>query len=405
MKTLIILGAGDGSVPTYLAARRLGHRIIGVDRHDWEVAVPLADEFLHVSTHDPDRIQALLGDRSDIAGVLAPSSDIALPTLNKLAAAYGTPGLGEAVTRASVDKANFHDLCVELGAVGYRLVEGTSVAELTAAVRGLRFPLFVKPTDGTGSRGIRLCRTPPELEPAIRTALEVSPSHVAVVEECVAGTSHTLEGFVSDGRLAFAAFTDRVVTAPPHAVTRTHHAPSRLPAGVREQVADTVQALCERLGYTAGPLDVDLIVTPDETVHLIEMGARVGGSGVTDLVRHAYGVDVVEASVNAAVGLPADLQPLSGPRFASLTIFGAENPGVLTAVHGEDAVRALPETVELRLVVPIGRRVDSYAYAAAKLGCLVLAADSAERLAEAEREVARTLRFTISPLSEEHLVC
>lgn len=397
MKTLIILGAGDGSVPTYLAARRLGHRIIGVDRHDWEVAVGLADEFLHVSTDDPDRIRALLGDRSDIAGVLAPSSDIALPTLNKLAAVYGTPGLGEAVIRASVDKAYFHELCVELGAVDYRLVEGTSVAGLMADARRLRFPLFVKPTDGTGSRGIRLCRTPQELEPAIRNALEISPSHVAVVEECVTGSSHTLEGFVSDGRLAFSAFTDRVVTAPPHAVTRSHHAPSRLPAGVRARAADAVQAVCERLGYTSGPLDVDVVVTPDGTVHIIEMGARVGGSGVTDLVRYAYGVDVVEASVNAAVGLPADLQPLSEPRFASLTIFGADSAGLLTAVDGEDAVRALPETAELRLVARVGRRVAAYEYAAAKLGCLVLAADSAERLAAAEREVARTLRFTVSP--------
>src|SRR5262249_61866228 len=93
MKTVVILGAGDGSLPTYEAAHRLGHHVIGIDRHDWEVAVPLADEFVHTSTAEPDAIVAALGDRPDIVGVVAPSSDAALPTLQVLARRDGTPGL------------------------------------------------------------------------------------------------------------------------------------------------------------------------------------------------------------------------------------------------------------------------------------------------------------------------
>src|SRR5262249_52028180 len=97
MTALLVLGAADGSLATYRTARRLGYRTIAVDQRETAPGVALADEHLAVSTREPDRILAALGDRSDLVGVLAPCSDIALPTQRELAARLGLPcGLTEA---------------------------------------------------------------------------------------------------------------------------------------------------------------------------------------------------------------------------------------------------------------------------------------------------------------------
>jgi hypothetical protein len=51
-RSLVILGGGIDQVPAYKAARRLGCRVIGVDRRADAPAAPLADRFLAVSTRD-----------------------------------------------------------------------------------------------------------------------------------------------------------------------------------------------------------------------------------------------------------------------------------------------------------------------------------------------------------------
>ncbi len=396
MKALVILGAGDGSLPTYVAAHRLGHHVIGVDRHDWEVAVPLADEFLHISTTESEAIVAALGDRSDIAGILAPSSDVALPTLQVLAGRYDTVGLPRHVVRASTDKAYFHRLCAAAGLASYRLAEGDTAGELLAVSGGLRMPLVVKPNDSAGSRGISLCADRAALPGAIEAALSMSPTHTAVLEEQVVGSHHTLEGFRIDGRLAFAAITARTITEPPHLVTRNYRVPSGLPAEIERRILDAACLVCSMLGLRTGPIDLDVIVEPDGTVQLIEIGARVGGSGLTELIRHTYGVDVVEASIDAAVGLPVDLQPLHERRCGTLVIFGSDSDGVLAAVRGEDEVRRMPELAELCLVAGPGHDVSAYRHAAAKLGYAILVADDERALAEALEALRHRLIFDIA---------
>jgi len=396
MNALVILGAGDGSLPTYMAAHRLGYHVIGVDRHDWEVAVPLADEFVHLSTTEPEAIVDALGDRPDIVGVLAPSSDVALPTLQVLAHRYGTPALPPPVVRASTDKAYFHQLCTAAGLASYRLVSGSTTPRLIAAAARLRMPLVVKPTDSTGSRGIRLCTDHAALPEAIETALGASPTHTAVLEELVAGSHHTLEGFLTDGRLAFAAITTRTLTDPPYLATTSHSLPSGLPVAVQRRIRNAVETACKSLCFGTGPVDVDLVVEPDGTVQLIEIGARVGGSGLTELVHLAEGVDLVEASIKAAIGLPVDLEPRHEPRHGLLTILGSDRDGTLTAIHGENDARAIPELAALRVVTAPGREVKAYRHAGAKLAYAALVADGARVLAEARAALGSRLTFDIT---------
>ena len=397
MKTVVILGAADGSLPTYLAARRLGYHTVGVDQNADACAVGLADEFLHVSTREVSRIAAALDGRTDLAGVLAPASDIGLPTAQSLATRFDLPHPPEQVIAASLDKAYFHALCLELGLSSYRMVDGTDPAALFQAASTLRLPVLAKPTDGTGGRGIRVCQPLADLREALPAALATSPTATAVVEEYVTGDHYTLEGFVSAGRLAFFAVTARAITRPPHAVTTYHRLPSGLSPKLEGRFADMVARVCQRLDYQAGPVDVDAVVTARGSIEIIEMGARVGGSGLTDLVRHGTGVDVVAASVDTAVGLSPDLEPERSARPASLTILGADRVGTLTATPGLAELRSMPELVELQVVVPSGARVAPYHQAAAKLGYAVLVADTTEQLNRAEQRMAGMNLFEITP--------
>jgi biotin carboxylase len=394
MKSLLILGAADGAMATYRTARALGYRTVAVDLRDTAPAVALADELLPVSTRDVPALTEILRGRTDIAGILAPSSDIALPTQLALTERFGLPcGLTGQTVEASVDKRRFRAVCDELGLPGYGWIEGT---DWRAA--GLRFPLVVKPVDAQSSRGITRCPDGSTVDAAIAEAVRHSYSAGIVIEEEVPGQHCGCECVIDGGWVVFMALTERHLTPPPQATTTAHVLPAVVADGVREEIVAAVDALCARLGYRRGPLNLDLVVDGGGRPRLIEMGARTGGDPLGELARHCYGVDPIEASISVAVGAP--LPPVPTPavsRPVMVQLLNAADTGVLTAVHGAEEARGWPEVVRLVLLAAPGRAVTTTIDLTSKLGYALLAADTPAQLRQVADRLLSTVRFEVRP--------
>ncbi|HEX6361132.1 ATP-grasp domain-containing protein [Actinophytocola sp.] len=396
MTTLVLLGAADGAVPTYQRAAKLGYRTIAVDIKPGAPAVPFADEYLHISTRAPEQVAAALAGRTDIIGVLAPASDIALPSQRWLARHWNLPNpISEGAVLASADKSVFRTVCDGLGFPTYGAVAGTTGDQLRAAALALRFPTLVKPVDSTGSRGVVPCGGPGELGLAVRQAIEHSPSGRVVVEEQVTGEHLTVEAVVDGGRVIFYSVSSRTITPPPYYITATQLLPAELPKEVDRTLAAMLDALCAELGYVSGPLNLDLVLAPDGQLYLIEMGARSGGNGLAELIETSCGVDTIAAAIALAVGDQVVLTPRE-PRPVLLRVIAADRPGQLVAVHGIAEVKALPEFVDLRLFAEPGDQVRPYTQAANKVGYVVLTAPTPDELRAVVSFVDRTLRVELA---------
>jgi biotin carboxylase len=395
--SLLILGAADGSMATYRAARQLGYRTIAVDQRGTAPGVALADEHLPISTRESELIAAALADRDDLAGVLAPCSDIALPTQRELARRFALAcGLTDAAVRASVDKPFFRALCDELGVPSYPWTAGADADQLIRAAAGFRYPVVVKPTDAQSARGVTRCAGPDEVAVAVTEALRYSYGGTVLIEQEVRGMHCGCECIVVDGRVAFLALTERRLSPAPLAVTTGHLMPAELPAGVTERIESIVNRLCARLGYRRGPLNLDLVVDADGVPHPIEMGARTGGDPLGELARRCYGVDPVRASIEAAVGAPT-LIDAGAPRPVMVQILGTDRSGELTEVTGLGRANAMPEVREVVMLAEPGHRVEASANMAGKLGYAILAAPSAEQLRRAADRLLEVVRFDLMP--------
>ncbi len=396
MTTLVVLGAADGAVPTYQRAAKLGYRTICVDIQPGAPGVPFADEYLHISTRAPEQVAAALAGRRDIVGVLAPASDIALPSQRWLVRHWDLPNpISERAVLASADKSVFREVCEKLGFPTYGAVAGPVGAELRDAAQRLRFPTLVKPVDSTGSRGVVPCGGPGELPAAIRAATEHSPSGRLVVEEHVTGEHLTVEAVVSGGRVVFHAVSARTLTAPPYFITAAQLLPADLPGDTDRRLVAMLDELCAELGYVSGPLNLDVVLAPDGDLYLIEMGARTGGNGLAELIETMCGVDTLAASIALAVGEPVVMAPRA-PRPVMLRVIAADRPGQLVAVHGVARVTALPEVVDLRLFAEPGDHVRPFTQAAYKVGYVVLSAATTADLRAAAAVVDRTLRLELA---------
>ncbi|GGO66994.1 ATP-grasp domain-containing protein [Nonomuraea cavernae] len=396
MTSLLILGAADGALSTYRVAAEMGYRTIAVDQSATAPGVALADEYLPVSTRDAGAILAALGGRTDVAGVVAPSSDVAVPALRELAVALGLPSrLSEEAARASLDKWVVRGILDELGVSSYPWIMGDDPAELAARARALRFPVFVKPADAQSGRGVTRCVSPGAVLSAAMAARDRSYSGMIMVEEEIPGVLYNCECVVDDGRVVFMAVSRQTVSPPPLVLTLRRDMPVALPPDVEDTVRSVVDKVCARLDYRRGPLNLDLIVTPDGEPYLIELGLRTGGNGTDDLVRLCHGVDPVRAAVQAATGLPIELDP-HPPRPVRWQVITAERAGTLVSVSGEERVRAVPEVAELVVLARPGRRVRPYQDVSDRLGWFVVRAATTAALDASADLVAGTMRFEVA---------
>lgn len=402
MKSLVVLGGADGAITTVRAARRIGLRAICVDQRDDAPALRHADEHLSVSTRDLERLTAILADRDDVAGVLSPASDVNLPSQYHLARHLGLPtGLSEAAVRASVDKGFFRAVCDRLGQPGPRYVQG-SPEEVLAAATDLTYPVMVKPTDSSGGRGVSQCTDPAELPAAVAAAADWSSSRVVIIEEYLLGEHYTAEAVVQGGKVVLFGLGRRALTPPPHFVTISHTMPGA-PAEVSQQVHAMLDDVCRELDYQWGSLNVDVLVTPDGRVVLVELGARLGGNGSAELLGLMHGVDVTELSVAMAVGE----QPLLAATrswVASFQVLSADQAGKLVAIHNLSAARAMPDVVDLVISASPGDAVEPYHRAGAKVGYVLVASPDPERLQATLSQLAELVQVEVAPHadSEEH---
>lgn len=394
-RTLLVLGGADGSVSVYRRARELGFRTVCVDVRPGAPGVAVADEYLHASVRAPEQIAAALTGRTDIAAVLCPASDVGLPAQAWLSRHWNLPEpLPEAAVTASTDKPVFRALCDRLGFPSYRSVSGIPGPELLSNARGLRFPTLVKPVDSSGSRGVVACAGPGMLRSACTESIAFSPSGRVVVEEHLDGIHFTIEALVARGEIVFHAVTERTITPPPFFVTSSHLMPAALPAEADARLIPMLTSICAELGYRNGPLTLDAVLGHDGELYLIEMGARMGGNGLAELVETCYGVDLMEATIALAVGEDVPLTP-KPPLPTLVHMLTSDRGGHLSAVDGVEAVRAMPEVVELHLFVEPGTFIRPYEQAGYKLGYVVLAGESAARLWAAEGAVRGTLKFQL----------
>lgn len=398
-ESIVILGGGEDQTEAYRRSREMGYRVIGVDENPDCLGSKLADRFLAITTRDPERIADQL-DGERVVAVISPASDAAQESVAALSDKLGTPQLlSRTALRATVDKGFFHEVTASLGLSRYHHFESADRSAVVAAAAKMRFPVVVKPSDSSGSKGLTCARGPEDLPAAVDHAAGVSPSGVVIVEEYLEGRHLSAECFLSGGQVALLCITERDLTESPHMITVTHTLPGAGP-GLTSRIGDLILRICVAMDHRNGPVNFDLVLTPDGRIVFIEVGARLGGNGMPMLVRHAFGIDTVTAALQCALGQPPQLRATRN-RVAMLHILTADRDGVLQGFMDLSGARALPEVEELVVFKAPGDDVHRYTQARHKLGYLVLTADSRTELARAR---ARALGLISPTLSTPTLV-
>ncbi len=167
----------------------------------------------------------------------------------------------------------------------------------------LSFPLIVKPTDGSGSRGVSKVYNEIELKNAIDRGLEESLENKVVIEEFIEGVEVSVESISWQGNHHILVITDKVTTGEPYFVELAHHQPSALSNEIQEKIkSETLKAL-NALEVKFGASHSEFKITNEGKVYAIEVGARMGGDFIgSDLVYLSTGYDFVKGVIDVSLG-------------------------------------------------------------------------------------------------------
>lgn len=299
-KKLAIIGASYLQLPLVLKAKEMGIESICFAWEEGAICKEICDQYYPVSTVDKEEILRICQDIK-IDGITTIASDVAVLTVNYVAEKMGLIGNPDNYSEITTNKYLMRQCFMENGVPSpkFALIDDSNNFQLT----GFKYPLIVKPTDRSGSRGVEKVLDSDQLTEAIKRAQNESFEHKAIVEEFVTGREISVESISYAGRHHILQITDKVTTGAPYFVELEHHQPSSLPQDIQKRVKVIVLNALDALQIKYGASHSELKITEDGDIRVIEIGARMGGDFIgSDLVKFSTGYDFLKGVIEVALG-------------------------------------------------------------------------------------------------------
>lgn len=371
---IVIIGANDFQNRLILEAKALGYTTHVFAWQCGDVGEGTADYFYPVSIVEKERILEICRAIRPV-GVCSIASDLAAITVNYVAEGLGLTGNGMDSALRATNKHRMRLAFEQAGLPSCRSVLLTEDTDLSALP--LRYPLIVKPTDRSGSRGICKVTEPEQLPAAVEFARAPSFEKRVLAEEFAEGREYSVEYLSWRGEHRFLAVTEKFTTGAPLFVETGHLQP---PKHMDEAALAAIRALVPRvldcLGVRYGASHTELKVDTDGTIRLIECGARMGGDCIgSDLVPLSTGMDYVRGVIDAACGIEPALEKTGETRAAAVRFIFS--PADLAAL--EEIRRVCPEALyRVSEILPFdGREIRD---SSTRYGYYILTAETPERM-------------------------
>jgi len=395
VKRLMILGAGPGQVPMILAAVEAGLFVITVDNIPGNAGHRLSNLAVDCSTMDCRGV-ANAAESCQIDGIVTFASDVAVPTVAVVADRLGLRGCSPDTATTMSNKAHFRNFQARhphlrrpAFAVGSRFEDIFDTVQATVSL-----PFLFKPVDTSGSRGIRRIDefTPSACRAGFDYAQQFSHSGMVCAEELLTGADVSGDGFLHQGRF-FGFLTEKHKRG---FMPTGHSLPATLTIEEQTAAVAEVEATCGALNYTDGPIDFDIMLTPDGPT-VIEMSPRLGGNGIPSLIKRAAGLDLIRATIQWALGHevhlsapPADIHPCGS------WVFGAARAGTVQRICSEQEIRSsVPAVFDCSIQCGPGDHVPALEHSGNSLGYFLFDCPANRSYAAIVSELETRLNLTV----------
>ena len=157
MKKLMILGGSLFQVPLIKAAREEGYYTVLCDWTATNPGIKLADKHYQISVLDFEAVLEA-AQKEQIDGIIS-NSEYSMPVVAKISEVLNLCGNPESAVKQFQSKYKFRKVLQGLGLFSPEAVESGEAGEFCLKVQNLVFPIIIKPSYCSASRGVTVCES------------------------------------------------------------------------------------------------------------------------------------------------------------------------------------------------------------------------------------------------------
>ena len=310
-ENIAIIGASYLQLPLIEKAKDLGYVTHVFAWKADDVGEEAADFFYPLSITEKQLILDKC-KKIGICGICSIASDLATVTVNYIANSLGISGNSLEATLKSTNKYFMRMAFAQNGdpsPKGYLVDSECKLKDLQ-----LEYPIIIKPTDRSGSRGITKLDDSKGLKEAFNYALTESFEKKVMIEEYVEGKEYSVECISYNGIHHFLALTEKFTTGAPNFIEIGHFEPASVDQFTLDRIIKVIFHALDTLEIKNSASHSEIKINRNGEIKIIEIGGRMGGDCIgSDLVQYSTGIDYVKAVIQVACGLEPNLIPVCEP--------------------------------------------------------------------------------------------
>ncbi|MBI4237421.1 MAG: ATP-grasp domain-containing protein [Deltaproteobacteria bacterium] len=210
-----------------------------------------------------------------------------------------------------------------------------NMSEVDEVVRKITsYPIITKPADMAGSWFVSLNMTPEEIPANTKPIFEYKTSKVTglefaglcVFEEFFEGDEYSAEVIVFESRILAMYFNKKLLSQLPYFDEIGHICGIALSDPLRNRLQKNIRGVLRAADVHNGILHVEFKLKDDKMV-IIEVGCRIAGDKISNLVELKYGVNLEECMILIKSGVEPQLPTASNEYLYGIRfLFGDDKP-------------------------------------------------------------------------------
>lgn len=397
-------------------AKELGIWTIVANFYDSDTspAKKIADESWDVNFAETDYMVKLI-QTNHIDGIFVGWTDSHLQYYADICKKADIPccGTPEQFNILSNDKNLFKKKCLEYN-VPVMQEYPLSIELKREDLDGIRYPVMVKPADGSGSRGVKRCNNEKELKEYYKNLYETAENKNIVCEEYIDSDKEIyIHYIVKEGEpyLAASFMKHKAIGEDKKASSAILHVfPSSYIDLYKKNVEPSIIEMIKGIGIKYGPVMFQGFIK-DEKFIFYESGLRMGGEQYYIFTKNMFGISMLDLMIEFSItGKMDSVNKVNIATYAfdksCCNYYITLTPGKIASIEGIDKVKLMPEVLQIATFHAIGDEIKETNSLDRVIYRIHVMNDTQQKLAGTLEKISNTLRIisdTGKEMQVEHL--
>lgn len=368
----------------------------------------VADEWEDINISDIDNMVNLIKAKQ-VDGVFVSWTDSHLPFYVEICERAGLPCCGNKrqFEQLSNDKRFFKETCLKYG-VPTMKEYSIDINFRKEDLESIKYPVMVKPADGSGGRGVKKCDNEQELIDHYKFLYDTSSSKKIICEEYIESDKEIYIHFMVQDREP--SFSDcfmkhKSISEKDGAATAILHVfPSSYIDLFRETTEKSCKNFIKSIGIENGMVLFQGFIK-NNRFYFYESGLRMGGSQSYIFTQALNGISALDMMIEFALtGKITSVKAVEkdNPKFPKFccNYYISLKPGVIKDIYGFDKIRKMPQILQIISFKEIGDTIKKTNSVDRIIYRIHVMDDTQEQLASTLERISSTIRI-ISDKGEE----